>query len=104
MKPEKPLKPPQQEHCRRGRCSTLTQRCSGRPTQILCLCSQNKVVLFDNDNDEGLLAVQEDAAEAMAGAVYDGPLACVRVRSISLPWRVAHCVMYASLTPACAVL
>lgn len=38
-------------------------------------------MLFDNDNDEGLLAVQEDAAEAMAGAVYDGPLACVRVSS-----------------------
>lgn len=42
-----------------------------------------QVLLFDNDNDEDLLSVQEDAAEAMAGAVYDGPLACVRVRAVA---------------------
>ncbi len=41
---------------------------------------RREVVLFDNDNDDALLLVQEASAEAMASAVYDGPIACVRVR------------------------
>ena len=39
------------------------------------------MVIFDNDQDDRLLVVQEAAAEAMTSAVYDGPLACVRVRA-----------------------
>lgn len=43
-----------------------------------------QVVIFDNDQDDRLLVVQEALSEAMASAAYDGPLACVRVR-LSLP-------------------
>lgn len=39
-----------------------------------------QVCIFDNDKDDGLLVIQEAAAEAMATAVYDGHEACVRVR------------------------
>jgi hypothetical protein len=40
------------------------------------------VCIFDNDKDDGLLVVQEAAAEAMASAVYDGPEACIRVGTL----------------------